>query len=56
VNCVQTEKTVNDWSEALVQVNAADTVEPRKDLSFDYPAALQKHITLTRALAGDGFL
>jgi xylulokinase len=53
---VQTEKTVNEWSDSLVQVNAADTIEPQKDLSFDYAAALQKHIALTRALAGDGFL
>jgi xylulokinase len=53
---VQTEKSVNEWSDALVQVNPADSVEPEKNPPFDYAAALQKHIALTRALAGDGFL
>ena len=53
---VQTEKTVNEWSDSLVKVNAAETIEPQKNPAFDYAAALQKHIALTRALAGDGFL
>jgi xylulokinase len=53
---VETGKTVNEWAGQLVQVNKSDTVEPQKDLPFDYAAALQKQTALTRALAGDGFL
>jgi xylulokinase len=53
---VQPNKTINEWSDQLVQVNASDTIAPQKDLEFDYAAALQKHSALTRALAGDGFL
>ena len=53
---VETGKTVNEWAGQLVQVNKFDTVEPQKDLPFDYAAALQKQTALTRALARDGFL
>jgi xylulokinase len=53
---VQTGKSINDWANALVQVNANDAAEPQKNSGFDYAAAIQKQISLTRALAGQGFL
>jgi xylulokinase len=53
---VQTEKRVNAWSEELVRVNAEETTDPQAQASFDYPAALGKMISLTKALAGNGFL
>jgi xylulokinase len=52
---VETEQSVNEWSEALVQVDPNNLIEPRKT-SCDYAAALRKQIGLTRALAEKGFL
>jgi xylulokinase len=53
---VQTEKTVNAWSEELVRVNAEERTDPQTQAPFDYAAALGKMISLTKALAGTGFL
>ena len=53
---VQTNRSVNDWSDRLVQVNPSETVTPEEDSAFDYAGALQKHTALTRALAQQGFL
>jgi xylulokinase len=50
----QTEKPVNDWAEQIVQVTGS--TEPRDNPSFDYAAALEKQIALTRTLAERGFL
>jgi xylulokinase len=47
-------KSIREWANALVKVNAGETVEPRRD--FDYAAALKKQGELTRALAADGWL
>jgi xylulokinase len=47
-------KSVRDWANALVKVNASEAVEPRRD--FDYAAALKKQGELTRVLAGEGLL
>jgi xylulokinase len=46
---VQKEKSINDWSNQIVQINPDDSAEPGK--SFDYAEAMQKQIALTRALA-----
>jgi xylulokinase len=43
-----TSRSIRDWANALVRVNAAEAVEPRRD--FDYAGALQKQGELTRAL------
>jgi xylulokinase len=53
---VQTEKSVNDWSAEIVRVKPEETAEPRDNLNFDYVAARQKHISLTRTLARHQFL
>jgi xylulokinase len=49
-------RTVNEWSNALVQVNPADTTEPQKHPDFDYFGAMEKQISLTSALVERGFL
>jgi len=41
-------RSIRDWANALVRINTAEAVEPRRD--FDYPAALKKQGELTRAL------
>jgi xylulokinase len=53
---IQTEKTVNAWSQELVRVNAEETTDPQPHASFDYAAALKKMVSLTGTLAGNGFL
>jgi xylulokinase len=52
---VETEQSVNEWSEALVQIDRNNLIEPRKT-SYDYAAALRKQIGLTRTLAEKGYL
>jgi xylulokinase len=47
-------RSIREWANALVRVNAAEAVEPRGD--FDYEAALRKQGELTRALAEKGLL
>ncbi len=49
-----TSRSVRDWANALVKVNAGEAVEPRRD--FDYGAVLKKQGELTRTLAADGWL
>jgi xylulokinase len=49
-------KTVNEWSAKLVAVTAAERVEPRRDSTYDYTAAMLKQSALAKALAGHGFL
>lgn len=44
-------RSIRDWANALVQVNASEAVEPRRD--FNYAAALKKQGELTRAIAWD---
>jgi len=53
---VDTTQSVNAWSDALVQVNSGDAVEPQNDPAFDYAAALDKQISLAAALSARGFL
>ena len=53
---VQTEKSVNEWADALVRLNPADTVQPQNQHTSTYAAAQKKHIALTRSLARDKFL
>jgi xylulokinase len=53
---VQTEKTVNAWSEKLVRVNVKEATDPQPDAAFDYPAALERMVSLSKALAGNDFL
>jgi xylulokinase len=54
--CVETKRSVNQWSSELVQVNSADTTEPAASLRFDYNDALEKQVNLTTALMEKGFL
>jgi xylulokinase len=49
-----TSRTVNEWSNHLVQLNAADTTEPKA--TFDYTAHLQKLASLTSTLSERSFL
>ena len=51
----ETKKTVNEWSAQLVEVNAAERVEPQPS-PYDYSSAMKKQTELTRTLAGSGFL
>jgi xylulokinase len=51
-----TNKSLAAWSNALVQVNPADTTEPVAPAPFDYFGAMEKQISLTSALAERGFL
>jgi xylulokinase len=47
-------KSIAEWANALVRVNAAEAVEPQG--GFDYAEALQRQTGLMRTLAGGGFL
>jgi xylulokinase len=49
-----TSRSIREWANSLVRVNAAEAVEPRKD--FDYVAALKKQSGLMRTLAAGGYL
>ena len=53
---VQTEKNIEDWCIELVKINSNETIEPRKNIGFDYVAAGQKFIFLTQTLAQQKFL
>jgi len=53
---VQTEKTVNAWSQELVRVNVEETTDPQSHASVDYAAVLKKMVSLTGTLAAKGFL
>jgi xylulokinase len=52
----QTEKSINEWANQIVQVNAGESTGPREKPSFDYAAALEKQTALTRVLAETGHL
>ena len=54
--CVETGKSVNEWSSSLVQVNAGETTLPAEEPEFDYIGALQRQVSLTSAMAERGFL
>jgi xylulokinase len=54
--CIETKKSVNAWSSALVQLNAADTTLPADKPDFDYIGALEKQVSLTSAMAERGFM
>ncbi len=53
---VQTEKSVNDWSVQFARINPNETAEPRTNIGFDYVAARQRLLSLTRSLALHRFL
>ena len=53
---VETSKSVNAWSDQLVQINPNEISEPRQDLAFDYVASMERQRSLTAALAERGFL
>jgi xylulokinase len=53
---VETGKSVNDWSNELVQVNPDDTAVPTEPPDFDYFGAMEKQVSLTGALFERGFL
>ena len=54
--CLETKKTVNQWSTEIAQVIESEAAEPNPKLGFDYIAALQKQVNLTSALAERGML
>jgi xylulokinase len=53
---VETGKSVNAWSNELVQLNPRDTAEPAAPPGFDYFGAMEKQVSLTAALCDRGFL
>jgi len=53
---VQTEKSVADWSNAIVRVNPDEIAEPQTYPGFSYADALKKQVFLMRALAEHKFL
>ncbi len=54
VAVVDRSKSIAEWANALVHVNATEAVEPQK--TFDYATALKRQTELTRSLAGAGYL
>jgi xylulokinase len=54
--CAETKQSVNAWSSALAQVNAAEAALPHPNPDFDYVGALQKQVALTAAMAERGFM
>jgi len=52
----ETKKSVNEWSNELVQINPTDTTEPTTPPDFDYFGAMEKQVSLTGALVERGFL
>jgi xylulokinase len=52
----ETNKSVNEWSNELVQVNPTDTTAPTDPPAFDYFGAMEKQVSLTGALLDRGFL
>jgi xylulokinase len=52
----ETSKTVNAWSNQLVQLNPSETAEPAAQPGFDYFGAMEKQVSLTAALSERGFL
>jgi xylulokinase len=53
--CVETQKSVNEWSSAIAQVVPGEAAVPNEK-SFDYTAALEKQVSLTSAMAERGFM
>jgi xylulokinase len=53
---VRTEEPISAWSRRIVRINPNETAAPQAHPGFSYSDARQKHISLTRALAADGFL
>ena len=53
---VQTSKSIAAWSGDLVQTQPAETVEPDKNVQFDYVTAREKHTLLAQTLARASFL
>jgi D-xylulose kinase len=54
--CVETKKSVNEWSSALAQVTANEAALPNDKPDFDYVGALEKQVSLTSAMAERGFM
>jgi len=52
----ETNKSVNEWSNELVQVNPNDTTMPTEPADCDYFGAMEKQVSLTAALFERGFL
>ncbi len=52
----ETTKTVNAWSNHLVQLNPEDITAPTPNPDFDYFGAMEKQVSLTAALSERGFL
>ena len=53
---IEKNRSFAEWSNHYVKINADETFEPRKDIGFDYFAAMEKQISLTSAMAERGFL
>ena len=56
LGCVETKKSVNEWSNALAQVNTGEAARPNEKPDFDYVGALEKQVSLTNAMAERGFM
>jgi xylulokinase len=54
--CLETKKTVNQWSTDIAQVIPSEAAEPIAKPDFDYIAALEKQVSLTSALAERGLM
>jgi len=52
----ETKKTVNAWSNQLVQLNPEEITAPTPNPSFDYYGAMERQVSLTAALSERGFL
>lgn len=52
----ETSKSVNAWSNQLVQLNPEDITAPTPNPNFDYYGAMEKQVSLTGALSERGFL
>jgi len=53
---VQTEKSVVDWSNAMVRVKADEVAEPKSYPGFSYAEILERQVGLTGVLAAGKFL
>lgn len=51
---VETQKSIGEWADELVQVNPGESTEPSG--SFDYASLMERQILLTRTLAEKKFL
>jgi len=54
--CLETKKSVNEWSTEIAQVIESEAADPIAKPDFDYTAALEKQVSMTSALAERGMM